>query len=88
MKIRQNNRADKDKENWTPCKASRYQKIDGFAALLDAHAEYMRLAVADGITNEAAGVRVISIDDLGLGAPAAAEGRTAFPQRPAVSVGR
>lgn len=81
VKIRQNNRADKDKENWTPCKASRYQKIDGFAALLDAHAEYMRLAVADGITNEAAGVRVISIDDLGLGAPAAAEGRTAFPQR-------
>lgn len=64
VKIRQNNRLDKDKENWTPCKASRYQKIDGFAALLDAHAEYLRLAEAQGITNEAAGIRIISIDDL------------------------
>lgn len=63
VKIRQNNRADKDKDNWTPCKASRYQKIDGFAALLDAHAEYLRLNCPEGIVNENAGVRIISMDD-------------------------
>ena len=67
VKIRQNNRADKDKENWTPCKAGRYRKIDGFAALLDAHAEYLRLNAPEGIVNEAAGVRVITIDDLMTG---------------------
>lgn len=64
VKIRQNNRADKDKDNWTPCKAGRYQKIDGFAALLDAHAEYLRLTEAQGVTNESANVRVIAIDGL------------------------
>lgn len=63
VKIRQNNRADADKENWTPTKASRYQKIDGFAALLDAHAELMRLN-GDGIFAQDADVRVITLDDL------------------------
>lgn len=29
-------------ENWMPTKQNRYRKIDGFAALLDAHCEYMR----------------------------------------------
>lgn len=28
---------DEDKQNWVPTKRSRYRKIDGFAALLDAH---------------------------------------------------
>lgn len=63
VKIRQNSRLDKDKDNWTPCKASRYQKIDGFAALLDAHAEYLRLNAPEGVINEAASVRVITMDD-------------------------
>ena len=67
VKIRQNNRADKDKENWTPCKAGRFRKIDGFAALLDAHAEYLRLNAPEGIVNEAAGVRVITIDEMMTG---------------------
>ena len=60
VKIRQNNRADKDKENWTPTKASRYQKIDGFAALLNAHTEFLRLN-DHGFENQAADVRVIEI---------------------------
>jgi phage terminase large subunit-like protein len=42
VKIRQGI-ADRDKENWMPCKASRYAKIDGFAALLCAHTEYLRM---------------------------------------------
>lgn len=28
---------DEDKANWVPTKRQRYRKIDGFAALLDAH---------------------------------------------------
>lgn len=60
VRIRQNNRADKDKDNWTPTKASRYQKIDGFAALLDAHTEFMRLN-DHGIENHAASVRIIDV---------------------------
>lgn len=31
------NREDQDKANWVPTKRQRYRKIDGFAALLDAH---------------------------------------------------
>ena len=31
-------REDQDKANWVPTKINRYRKIDGFAALLDAHA--------------------------------------------------
>lgn len=31
------NLEDQDKANWTPTKRQRYRKIDGFAALLDAH---------------------------------------------------
>lgn len=42
IKIRQGVR-DAEHENWLPTKAGRYSKIDGFAALLDAHAEQMRL---------------------------------------------
>lgn len=61
VKIRQNNRADKDKENWTPTKASRYQKIDGFAALLNAHTEFLRLN-DHGIEPRLADVRVIEIE--------------------------
>ena len=42
VKIRQGVR-DAEHENWLPTKAGKYNKIDGFAALLDAHAEQMRL---------------------------------------------
>lgn len=42
VKIRQNAR-DAEKENWVPSKTNRYAKIDGFAALLNAHTEYMRM---------------------------------------------
>lgn len=55
VKIRQGVR-DAEHENWLPAKAGRYSKIDGFAALLNAHAEQMRLnpagryADGDGIT--------------------------------------
>lgn len=69
VKIRQNNRADRDKENWTPTKASRYQKIDGFAALLDAHAELMRLH-GDLMAVQGADVRVIDVDGAEAAAPA------------------
>lgn len=61
VKIRQNGRADKDKENWTPSKASRYQKIDGFAALLNAYTEYLRLNQGFGDINTAADIRVLDI---------------------------
>lgn len=60
VKIRQNNKLDKDKENWTPTKASKYQKIDGFASLLDAHTELMRLGGERLATGEAE-VRVINL---------------------------
>ena len=55
VKIKQGGR-DAEHENWLPTKAGRYNKIDGFAALLDAHAEQMRLnpvgraADGDGVT--------------------------------------
>ena len=55
VKIKQGVR-DAEHENWLPTKAGRYAKIDGFAALLNAHAEQMRLnpagraADGDGIT--------------------------------------
>lgn len=42
VKIRQGVR-DAEHENWLPTKAGKYNKIDGFAAFLDAHAEQMRL---------------------------------------------
>lgn len=55
VKIKQGKR-DAEHENWLPTKAGKYQKIDGFAALLDAHTEQMRLnpewdgSDSDGIT--------------------------------------
>lgn len=42
IKIKQGTR-DAEHENWLPSKAGRYSKIDGFAALLNAHAEQMRM---------------------------------------------
>lgn len=42
IKIRQGTR-DAQHENWLPTKTNRYAKIDGFAALLNAHAELMRM---------------------------------------------
>lgn len=42
VKIRQGVK-DAEHENWLPTKAGRYNKIDGFAALLNAHTEQMRL---------------------------------------------
>lgn len=42
IKIRQGVRAA-EHENWLPTKAGRYSKIDGFAALLNAHSEQLRL---------------------------------------------
>ena len=59
IKIRQGTK-DAEHENWLPTKAGRYQKIDGFAALLDAHAEQMRLNPAgDGVEGD--GVTIISL---------------------------
>lgn len=42
VKVRSEAR-DRDLGNMLPTKAGKYKKIDGFAALLDAHVEYMRL---------------------------------------------
>lgn len=59
IKIRQGTK-DAEHENWLPTKAGRYQKIDGFAALLNAHAEQMRLnPVSSG--GEGDGVTIISL---------------------------
>jgi phage terminase large subunit-like protein len=46
--------------NWMPTKQSRYRKIDGFAAWLNAHTEVMKLMTAPGGTN----LEVISIKDI------------------------
>lgn len=59
IKIRQGVR-DAEHENWLPCKAGRYNKIDGFAALLDAHAEQMRLNPA-GRATDGDGVTIYSL---------------------------
>lgn len=48
VKIKQGTR-DAEHENWLPTKTGRYSKIDGFAALLDAHAEQMRLNPAGDV---------------------------------------
>lgn len=37
-----NNYSDREKENWMPVKKDRYRKIDGFMAMLDAHALAMQ----------------------------------------------
>lgn len=59
IKIRQGTR-DAEHENWLPTKAGRYQKIDGFAALLDAHAEQMRLNPV-GNADGGDGITIISL---------------------------
>lgn len=59
IKIRQGTR-DAEHENWLPTKAGRYQKIDGYAALLNAHAEQMRLNPA-GSSDDGDGVTIISL---------------------------
>lgn len=59
IKIRQGTR-DAEHENWLPSKASRYSKIDGFAALLNAHAEQMRMNPAGHYSGEA-GFTIISL---------------------------
>ena len=59
VKIRQGTR-DAEHENWLPTKAGKYQKIDGFAALIDAHAEQMRLNPA-GRSIEGDGVTFITL---------------------------
>ena len=58
IKIRQGTR-DAEHENWLPTKSGRYNKIDGFAALLDAHAEQMRLNPA-GRATDGDGITIIS----------------------------
>ena len=57
---------DAEHENWLPTKAGRYSKIDGFAALLDAHAEQMRLNPA-GRAVDGDGVTIITLWALGNG---------------------
>ncbi len=59
IKIRQGVRAT-EHENWLPTKAGRYSKIDGFAALLNAHAEQLRLNPV-GRDDDAAGVTFIEL---------------------------
>ena len=59
IKIKQGVR-DAEHENWLPTKAGRYNKIDGFAALLDAHAEQMRLNPA-GRALDGDGVTIIAL---------------------------
>lgn len=59
VKIKQGVR-DAEHENWLPTKSSRYAKIDGFAALLDAHAEQMRLNPA-GRAFDGDGVTIITL---------------------------
>ena len=59
VKIRQGVR-DAEHENWLPTKAGRYSKIDGFAALLNAHAEQMRLNPVGRSTN-GAGVTILTL---------------------------
>jgi len=59
VKIRQGVR-DAEHENWLPTKAGKYNKIDGFAALLNAHTEQMRLNPV-GSRRESAGVTIITL---------------------------
>ena len=59
VKIRQGVR-DADHENWLPSKAGRYNKIDGFAALLNAHEEQMRMNPV-GRRTDCAGVTIIDL---------------------------
>lgn len=59
VKIRQGTR-DAEHENWLPTKAGRYNKIDGFAALLNAHAEQMRINPV-GRRTDCAGVTILDL---------------------------
>ena len=59
VKIRQGVR-DAEHENWLPTKSGRYNKIDGFAALLNAHAEQMRLNPV-GRSTDGAGVTILTL---------------------------
>ena len=58
IKIKQGR--DAEHENWLPTKSGRYAKIDGFAALLNAHAEQMRLNPDNRYTG-GAGITVINL---------------------------
>lgn len=51
---------DTEKDNWMPTKRDRYKKIDGFMAMLDAYAVYMKSRPVDGIDNDAIGVTTLS----------------------------
>ncbi|WP_407926376.1 terminase large subunit [Gehongia tenuis] len=50
--------------NWLPTKQNRYRKIDGFAALLNAHTEYMRAHPEPGIKPDAHLVTVINLKEV------------------------
>ncbi len=58
IKIKQGR--DAEHENWLPTKSGRYAKIDGFAALLNAHAEQMRLNPDNRYTG-GAGITIINL---------------------------
>ena len=58
IKIKQGR--DAEHENWLPAKSGRYAKIDGFAALLNAHAEQMRLNPDNRYTG-GAGITIINL---------------------------
>lgn len=50
--------------NWLPTKQNRYRKIDGFAALLNAHTEYMRAHPEPEIKFDAPLVTVINLKEV------------------------
>lgn len=55
-----NNYNDREKENWMPVKKNRYRKIDGFMAMLDAHALMMQRNPVENVDSEI-GVTVYSL---------------------------
>lgn len=60
VKLRQDYK-DKEKENWVPTKRDRFRKIDGFAALLDAHTITMEDRPLDGSQSQELQISVYSI---------------------------
>lgn len=53
---------DTEKDNWMPSKRDRYKKIDGFMAMLDAYAVYMRSRPVDCADNDSIGITTMSFD--------------------------
>ena len=53
---------DTEKDNWMPSKRDRYKKIDGFMAMLDAYAVYMKSRPVDCVDNDSKGVTTLSFD--------------------------